>query len=535
MCFSPDVHRVLLKGWSEPQMLHQPESGVIEKQTTGRHALLGRELALSSFIATVDGACHDHETSLLLFASASGMGKTYLLRHLHDAFEGHRHHHASLGSAASRHAFLALFSGSKHDEPSHPKHHGSDNPKHDAHHHSKSDAHHAATAEHQARNAAPGETGPRRMSATDEVAHAAQRRPAEHAQPDRKDKVARLSQFVPIFLKCSPLHTAPMHLTRRWMTELFRAVLGPSGESAAAISAFLLTRMPRWAHPILSLLAPLLDLYVDGTATASLTDGERDSQRMTLVLVAVEALVDHRPVLLFVDDLHFADEWSIRLLRRFLEAFHNFTIVATVSTSAKGAAHSEAMALLAGVRSTMIELSALDRHDAARFIAEATSAASVDPLVVDTLYDETQGVPIQLRDIIANLMQAGLLWYDNKHVCFAAAGKELSASMRKTIPEHMQTKIVTMFDHMAPSQRTVLAAASIAGPRFSFELLRLLLTVEDAPAATKGAKKLSLSELRAVLNELSTLKVRRFRAPPEFSDSIPPSKRVGQSSALAGA
>ena len=70
----------------------------------------------------------------------------------------------------------------------------------------------------------------------------------------------------------------------------------------------------------------------------------------------------------------------------------------------------QAMSLVAGVRSTVVELAALDRFDVARFIAEATSAASVDPLVVDTLYDETQGVPIQLRDIIANLMQAGLLW-----------------------------------------------------------------------------------------------------------------------------
>ncbi len=81
------------------------------------------------------------------------------------------------------------------------------------------------------------------------------------------------------------------------MQELFHAVLGPSAETAAAISTFLLTRMPRWAHPILSLLAPLLDLYVDETVAATLattlTPAELESQRMTLVLVAVEALVEH--------------------------------------------------------------------------------------------------------------------------------------------------------------------------------------------------------------------------------------------------
>ena len=405
------------------------------------------------------------------------------------------------------------------------------------------------------------------------------------------------------------------------MQELFHAVLGPSAETAAAISTFLLTRMPRWAHPILSLLAPLLDLYVDETVAATLattlTPAELESQRMTLVLVAVEALVEHvihgsrprhgtgpamswhwagfcadgriraqpsthsgvsierqtcaalrckrggprapvvctphvvlharrrvsrvqRAVLLFVDDLHMGDQWSVHMLRRFLEAFHNFHIIVTVGTSGKSAGHSEArplpqnppstpphpipphpyphmpshartichtctisprdersalftaaltarlacqaMSLVAGVRSTVVELAALDRFDVARFIAEATSAASVDPLVVDTLYDETQGVPIQLRDIIANLMQAGLLWcslpsrprpcpcpalpacahaaracgsilgqrcrYENKHVSFAAAGKgrAVSHAMRADAVIVAATAIVALLN-----------------------------------------------------------------------------------------
>jgi hypothetical protein len=48
---------------------------------------------------------------------------------------------------------------------------------------------------------------------------------------------------------------------------------------------------------------------------------------------------------------------------------------------------------------------------------------------------------------------------------------------------------------------------ALCGRRFSFELLRLLLVPDDAAAAAKGSQRLSLSELHAVLGELSTLKV----------------------------
>jgi hypothetical protein len=132
---------------------------------------------------------------------------------------------------------------------------------------------------------------------------------------------------------------------------------------------------------------------------------------------------------------------------------------------------------------------------------------------------------------------------------------------RHVLVQHMQTKIVSMYDHMTVSQRALLDVASIAGPRylrislvfmpagsargythirahalhtpawpraapslprahdvaipyralcgrrFSFELLRLLLVPDDAAAAAKGSQRLSLSELHAVLGELSTLKV----------------------------
>ena len=207
MRFSPNVHRVLLKGWAEPQMLHQPEHGMLEKHSSiGRHALLGRELALSAFVAVVDGACHDHEASLLLFASPSGMGKSCLLRHLHDAFAAHQHHHSNLSSAASRQAFLALFSGRKNEQP------------HDAQSGASAGFH--GTAARSGANPDPHVSGRRggnadgpaaaEARAVHETAHAAQRSHFHVAGTGGHEKVHRppaISHFM-LHAACCVLHAA---------------------------------------------------------------------------------------------------------------------------------------------------------------------------------------------------------------------------------------------------------------------------------------------------------------------------------------
>ena len=120
-----------------------------------------------------------------------------------------------------------------------------------------------------------------------------------------------------------------------------------------------------------------------------------------------------RPVLLVVDDLHWADEGTVAMLRHVARSTpgHRLLVVGAYRGSEVSDRHQLADALGA-LRSeaecSVLRVAGLDRAAIAR-VMRATAGAPVAADLVDAVHAETHGNPFFTREIVQHLREAGAL------------------------------------------------------------------------------------------------------------------------------
>jgi len=124
---------------------------------------------------------------------------------------------------------------------------------------------------------------------------------------------------------------------------------------------------------------------------------------------------DH-PLVLFLDDLQWADDASIRLLRHLMRNIRHSRLL-IVGAFRDGELHDEhpLRELAADPRATHIPLRALDRNEAARLVAETLNVRPdlATPLS-DSLHYRSNGNPFFLRQLLTLLHDAGSLRFDHR-------------------------------------------------------------------------------------------------------------------------
>ncbi len=210
-------------------------------------------------------------------------------------------------------------------------------------------------------------------------------------------------------------------------------------------------------------LAPLL-----GDAPAA---AEEAGARLRLFEAVAAALADAPGprVLLALDDLHWADLPSLRLLTHVLRHARpdRLVVACTYRESELGRSHPLARALADLRRDRLVErvaLGGLDT-DAAEGLITGWVGAHASAGLVDAVQDETGGNPFFIEEVLQHLLESGALAIDD-------AGWHLTRPVRELgVPESVREVIGRRLDRLGDDAVDVLETAAVIGPDFDLELL----------------------------------------------------------------
>jgi ABC-type transport system substrate-binding protein/class 3 adenylate cyclase len=259
--------------------------------------------------------------------------------------------------------------------------------------------------------------------------------------------------------------------------ELRAALAGSLGDEADA------------AYPF---LATLLGLPVEGEAAQRLRDLSRDSvqrQAVEWFVALARRLARRRPVCLVLEDLHWADEATLALLRELLPAVDD-DAVAVVLVHRSDPDHA-AWHLVDWARRRyrhrFRELDLAPLHpDAARELAEIEAGAALPALVGEVLVQRSGGNPFFLEEALRDLVERGALRRDDGQMSLVTGIDGLS------IPAVVQEALQARLDRLGRATREVLATASVAGVSFALPLLERVLGREQLSSALAELQRLDL-------------------------------------------
>ena len=201
----------------------------------------------------------------------------------------------------------------------------------------------------------------------------------------------------------------------------------------------------------------------------------RELQRR--ILTAVETwfirVADSHPVLLVLEDLHWADASSVALLERLASRCPGHRAGVLVTSRPEPEALDVIGRLTAGgPHLTRVSLSALDPSTSAgllnRLIGDAQRARDFTLRVLDA----SGGNPLYLEQLAREVA-------DNRH------GSSTQRNEDRLLPLSLQHLLVARIDKLPPGDRDVLSAASVLGSRISLSLLRDVLGRQVAATVSR--------------------------------------------------
>jgi predicted ATPase len=196
-------------------------------------------------------------------------------------------------------------------------------------------------------------------------------------------------------------------------------------------------------------------------------------------------VAQERPLVLILDDLHWADKPSLLLLQFLAREMRHvcLLIVGTYSDVGLGRQHPLTQTLGELVREEIgqrIPLRGLNQRDVMRFIECVTGSPPCEALV-SMVYRKTEGNPFFIKEIVRLLASDGSLQRQAE-----------GTSWHLTIPQEVREVIDRRLAHLSEPCNRVLSVASVIGREFSLDVLehlsnlsadRLLEVLEEAIAA----------------------------------------------------
>jgi class 3 adenylate cyclase/tetratricopeptide (TPR) repeat protein len=255
------------------------------------------------------------------------------------------------------------------------------------------------------------------------------------------------------------------------------ADLGPYGSEIGAIAPRLRTRLPELPE------LPRLG-------------GEEDRTRLFYAVSELLLAASKRaPLVLVLDDLHWADGATVALLRYLgrLVAKGRLLILGGYRDGEVGREHPLAIALAAMKREVEYERIALAglAPDQVGRLLEALAQHEVGTPFADFMTAETAGNPFFLREFLLHMVEAGELRREEGSWTARLPLEELG------LPEGVRQVVGRRLARLSPAANRLLAAAAACQGGFSFEVARSVVDLREAEALDALDEALDAQIVRA--------------------------------------
>ena len=275
-------------------------------------------------------------------------------------------------------------------------------------------------------------------------------------------------------------------------------------------------------------LVPALASRIPDLPPSKATDS--DSERYLLFAAAVGLLgsiSQQQPVVLVLDDLQWADNASLLLLRHLVAAEHpvRLLVLGTFRDSelAQSPGLRETLGLLRRHRGfTRLELEGLDENGVQSLMeAAAGHALSEEGLgLADTLFRETDGNPFFVTELLRHLSETGAIRQDS------SGQWVVEHAGRRVLPESVREVVGGRVARLGHAAAQVLVTAAVIGRDFDLELLECAtrVPVDDLLDILEAAETAAL--VREVLDRPGRYSFRHALIQHTLHEELGPTRRA---------
>ncbi|MEA3055520.1 MAG: hypothetical protein QOD30_952, partial [Actinomycetota bacterium] len=264
-------------------------------------------------------------------------------------------------------------------------------------------------------------------------------------------------------------------------------VLGTPGLGKSRLASELLTALAdragvieaRFLHDGGSSFGPIADA-LRGIDIESLALGD-DSERVGAILGALlggtspgsseqvfwairrllEAMAAERPLVLLLDDLHWAEPVMLDLVEHLAEWLRGGAVLIVALARPELRDRRPALVEIGGPSSTVVLLSALDSAACRRLALDVLDADEVPELVIARALEVSEGNPLFLRELLRLLVDDGVLVRRSNGWTAAVDVDAIE------LPATIHAALAARIEQLSQDERTVLQAASVIGRHFA--------------------------------------------------------------------
>jgi len=250
------------------------------------------------------------------------------------------------------------------------------------------------------------------------------------------------------------LQNTPLHPIADWGRQRFGGGDVP-GEKRLAELENLLAQVKLDPRDNIGLLAPLLDIPLPPDRALALPPEELRRRQLAALTNLVMAGARTQPVVLTLEDLHWADPTTLDLLRGIAERGAMaplFVLIAARPEFRPGW----------GMRSHhgTIALAPLDRQQVRTMVSELAARHALSNQIVEGVTERTGGVPLFVEEVTRLLLERGQQNYI------------------QAIPPTLQQSLMARLDRLGP-EREAAQVAAVIGRDFSYVLLRAVAGIDE--------------------------------------------------------
>jgi predicted ATPase/tRNA A-37 threonylcarbamoyl transferase component Bud32 len=229
-------------------------------------------------------------------------------------------------------------------------------------------------------------------------------------------------------------------------------------------------------------------------------DTQTEQQRIFESIVTwVESLTARSPVVIFIDDIHWADSSTLNLIRYLARRMENDRLLLLftyreIDLLNTNQIESVLNDLYKERLSTRLKITRLDREQTKTMLENMLlPAGEINSDLIDAIYRETEGNPFYIEEVTKALIEEGKLCYQD--ICWVSTnGQDIQ------IPQSVRATIQSRLARLPGVSQDVLRLASILGRQFDFDVLKQASDMDEDDLIDA----LEMAEKAQIINEVST-------------------------------
>jgi adenylate cyclase len=247
-------------------------------------------------------------------------------------------------------------------------------------------------------------------------------------------------------------------------------------ETRAALLTFLDKLFGETAMEVYPFLGHLLTLKLEGEAlqrTQIIDPQALQTQYLLAMQRLLEAIMKRNPLILVLEDIHWADGSSTELFIKLLSLVSKgpilFCLVTRLDRESAGWKLVNAARELLGGSLTEINLQNLSVQDSRSLVSNLLAIETLPERVRDLILEKAEGNPLFTEEVIRMLIDQGvIIQRDGTWI----AQQDITA---RDIPDNLQGLLLARIDRLPPEARYTLLVASVIGRNFPVKVLSRVL------------------------------------------------------------